>query len=460
MNSKHKIILRFFFLVLILFSFSRVCYSEGAQPGTEKPQETRLITIPEGIRILMKDSHLLKASFADDDMALAQTLMARSALLPQVSASIVESFLRYQPGAKIGGVTAPTAEKRSLSYGFAVYQTLFDFGKSLSNYRATQELFGAQKAKTESVRKLAILEFIIGYFDILESEKMIAVSQKELESLNSYLYDIEHMYQEGAAVKNDLLPAKVRLADAKQKLIANRNLRENLAARLNNMLSLPLLNKISVQDVEMEVPSVPDLDKARETASQHRPEITILSDQIKASVLTQKANNANNYPVVYAQGGYTYAQNKYQTHQDNMNFNLGASIDLFDGGLTKAEVNKERAHQMSLSEQKAKLTDDINYEIESSYIGFKDAQEKVLVAEDALKQAEENVRVTRVKYTEGIATTTDVLEAIALQTSAQTNYYTAEYELKRNYTKLMYSMGIDLALIYDTMERNGYKPQK
>jgi outer membrane protein len=90
---------------------------------------------------------------------------------------------------------------------------------------------------------------------------------------------------------------------------------------------------------------------------------------------------------------------------------------------------------------------------------LKDAGEKVLVARDALTEAEENVRVNRVKYTEGIATSTDVLEAITMQTNAQTNYYKADYELKRSYAKLMYSAGIDLPLIYEKLatEKNGAK---
>ena len=72
---------------------------------------------------------------------------------------------------------------------------------------------------------------------------------------------------------------------------------------------------------------------------------------------------------------------------------------------------------------------------------------------DALAQAEENVRFYRVKYNNGVATSTDVLEAISLQTRAQTNYYSADYELKRSHAKLMYSMVSDLTEIYKKTEK-------
>ena len=102
--------------------------------------------------------------------------------------------------------------------------------------------------------------------------------------------------------------------------------------------------------------------------------------------------------------------------------------------------------------KKGKLTEDIKFEIEDSYYGLKNACEKVQVAKEALSQADENVRFYRVKYNAGVATTTDVLEAISLQTKAQANFCTDNYEMKRSYAKLMYSMGLDLSLIYEKME--------
>jgi outer membrane protein TolC len=108
--------------------------------------------------------------------------------------------------------------------------------------------------------------------------------------------------------------------------------------------------------------------------------------------------------------------------------------------------------QNQIKEEKGKVIEDIKLEVEDSHLGLKNACEKVSVASEAIGQADENVRAFRAKYAAGVATSTDVLEAITLQTRAQTNYYGADYEMKRDYAKLMYSMGIDLALVYGTME--------
>jgi outer membrane protein TolC len=435
------------FIFLSAFLSARVCGEEPAAGSTP-----RLITISEGIAMVLKDSRLIKIARAEKDMALEDSFLARSALLPHVNASVTQVFLNHQPMAKFGPQVTPTAEKNSLSYGFDVYQTLFDFGKSLSLFKAARESVNAGGANLDAVRKIAVLEFVTGYFDLLEAQKLIEVAQKEVESLSSYLRDIEHLYEVGAAVKNDLLPAQVKLADTKQRLIASRNFREARAMRLNTILALPVREKIAVQDVEADSLSMPPMENAWETAQWQRPEIALIRDQIKASSLIERAKALENFPELFVDGGYSYSRNKFVVHQDNMFLNLGAKASVFEGGAERSQLNSERAHRRELALQRDKLMEDIQFEIEDSYLGLKDATEKVAVAKDSLAQAEENVRVNRVKFTEGSATTTDVLEAISLQTGAQTNYYNSVYEMKRNYAKLMYSMGIDLALVYDRMD--------
>lgn len=445
MRARHFLSTRYVFLCVIALVIA-IC---GVYVYAE--EEGRLITIPQGIAMVLKDSRLIKISLFDKDIALNDSLLARSALLPQVSVNLTESILRYQPKAKLGSSEAPTAEKESLSYGFAVYQTLFDFGKSFSNFKASQELQNVTNARIDGVKKLAVLEFVTAYFNLLETEKLIIVAQKEVDTLGAYVSDIGHLYDQGAATKNDVLPVKVQLADAKQKLIAIRNGRATAMLRLNNILGLPLGENIRVEDIPMDVPQGFDKENAWRNAQAERPEIKVVTDQIKASLLTEKAKAADNFPVIFAEGGYSFADNQYQVHEDNTYINFGAKANIFDGWASKAGVYKERARRRQLNEQRNKLVEDIKFEIENSHLGLVNASEKVAVSREAVAQAAENVRVSRIKYGEGAATSTDVLAAVALETNAQTNYYNADYELKRSYAKLMYSMGIDLALFYDTI---------
>jgi OMF family outer membrane factor len=92
--------------------------------------------------------------------------------------------------------------------------------------------------------------------------------------------------------------------------------------------------------------------------------------------------------------------------------------------------------------------DDIRLEVEKSYLDLKNAVEKIQVTKDAANQAEENLRIHKIRYEEGIGTSTDVVDAITLLTTAETNYYRAVYELRRAQAELQYAMGWDLVSTY------------
>ena len=441
-------------VVVIIFTLSSSSNSYGSEILTgQAEKDVRSLTISDGISIVLKDSRLINIEISDKDMSFEDTLIALSPLLPHLSMGMVKTYNQYTPAMIFGANDIPMGNKDPLTAGIDIYQTLFDFGKSISSYKASTESFHARKAKVESVKRAVTLEFITTYFNLLETEKMITVAEKEVDSLTAYLDDMTHLYEQGVIVKNDLLPARVKLADAKQKFIAAGNRREVVAAGLSTILTLPLTENIIVSDINSSIPSLPDLTDAWKAAEANRPEILFYNSQLKSSALRENAKTVENLPTVFVNAGYAYAQNKYMVHEDGAYIKLGAKMDLYNGGVTGTEIMQERYQHTKLLEQKSKLIDDIRYEVKDSCLGVKDAIEKLAVARDALAQAEENVRFYRVKYNNGVATSTDVLEAISLQTRAQTNYYGADYELKRSYAKLIYSMGSDLTTIYKKTER-------
>jgi outer membrane protein TolC len=141
--------------------------------------------------MLHEDSRLVKIEQDNADMSFEDTIRALSPLLPHISANASKTYYKDQVAIVIAGGSVPTGEREPMAWGADIYQTLFDFGKSVSNYKASTEAFGAGKAKVDSVRRTVVLEFIIAYFDVLESEKMISVAQTETETLESYLAHME-----------------------------------------------------------------------------------------------------------------------------------------------------------------------------------------------------------------------------------------------------------------------------
>ena len=400
------------------------------------------------MRSTTDNNRLIKIASLNKDIASADTLVAKSKLLPSINTSFSQTFLSHQPGAVFNSQSAFLSEKDFLSYGINVYQTIYDFGGNISLYKASKTSLDVTKLDLERIKNLVALDFINAYFDLLETEKMILVAQKEVERFESHLKVAENLYAEGVITKNDLLQAEVMLSDAKQRLLTIQNMRFINAARINNILVRPINAELQVVDVPMNVPESIELEKAWETAVKERREIKIIDSELNILDLQETIAKSEYYPKLFAQGGYNFTENRYQFPEGNWSLILGINLNLFSGGSTKAEVSKVTYKLEQLLEQKRKLIDDIKLEVGKSHIDLKNASEKIQVTKDASNQAEENLRINKIRYEEGLGTSTDVIDAITLLSTAETNYYRAVYEFRRAQAGLKYAMGLDLVSVY------------
>jgi len=426
-------------LALFVLSFFSNCFAEDI---------AGIITISEGLRLATDNNRLIKIASFNKDIASTDTLVAKSKLLPSLNASFSQTYLAHQPGTVFGSQTAFLSQKDYLSYGINLYQTIYDFRANVSRYEASKTVLDVTKLDIVRIRNLVALDFINTYFDLLETEKMILVAQKEVERFEEHLKVAQSLYTEGVITKNDLLQAEVMLSDARQRLLTMKNMRSTNASKMNNILARPINAEVRVIDVPMDVSEALELEKAWKTAETERSEIMIIDHELKILDLQETATKSEYYPKLFAQGGYNFTENRYQFPQGNWSMVLGMNVNLFSGGSTKAEVSKVIYRREQLLEQKRKLVDDIELEVEKSYLDLKNAIEKIQVTKDAASQAEENLRIHKIRYEEGIATSTDVVDAITLLTTAETNYHRAVYELRRAQAELQYAIGLDLVSMY------------
>lgn len=326
---------------------------------------------------------------------------------------------------------------------------LWDFKGTLSIYKASKKIQETRQLEYKRTKNYVALLFALGYFDLLESEKMITVAEKETEMLDAHLAMAKNLYHEGVITKNDLLQADVRLSDARQKLLTAKNIRKITASRLNTMLSRPLSSSLDAEEIAGPIagPMI-DLEKAMDKAEKDRYEIRMVDVALEAVTLEATAKRSEYYPRFFVEGGYNYLRNKYALYDGSWSVMGGMSINLFSGGATQAGLDKIKREKDKLTIERRKLIEDIRFEVERYYLELDNAREKVKVTKDATSQAQENLRINKVKYAEGEGKATDVIDAITLLTVAETNHYRSQYELLRAEASLMYAMGRDLVEVY------------
>ncbi len=83
-----------------------------------------------------------------------------------------------------------------------------------------------------------------------------------------------------------------------------------------------------------------------------------------------------------------------------------------------------------------------------AYLDLESSAKKIDVAKISTAQAEENLRLQRLHYQEGVATATDVLNAVTLLSTAESNSWRKLYGFERAGACLVYAMGQDLMTVY------------
>ncbi|MDA8169521.1 MAG: TolC family protein [Nitrospiraceae bacterium] len=412
---------------------------------------SEVLTISEGLKLATRDNRLVKIARDEEKIARSDTRMARAPMLPSVNAAYDQTFLASEPKAVFGPLTVPTSQKDFYALSVNVQQTLWDFKGNASRYGASKMVLESKKYDTSRIRNLVALNFTLAYLDLLESERLVQVAQDEVNRLESHLKDAENLYNQGVITKNDLLQAQVRISDAKQRLVNAKNVRDVNASSVNNLISRPLTTEFQAVDVS-ETPllpeTVPDIGSAWKSAEQDRPELKIVDATLKSLNLQRESVRADYFPKFFASGGYGYTQNRFMTPNGNWSLILGMRFNIFNGGATTAEISKIHGQQQQLLEQRDKIADDIRLEVQRYMLNLQSARDRVAVTKGAVEQAKENARINRVKYTEGVGTATDVLDALTLLTVAETNHFTALYDLRKAEAGVLYSEGKDLSEVY------------
>ena len=437
-----KLHMIFFVVGLLLFTSNYSILAEGPP----------VITLQEGLKIVTKESRVVKIAKFQEEISESDSHIVRSALFPIINASAVHTSLSNQPALVYNGVAIPSSDQRYLSYGISIQQLLFDFRGSLSRYEASQMLLEAKKLESAEVRNSIAFQFILAFYDFLESQYLVETAKQEIDRLESHLRDANSRFKSGVITRNDLLQAQVRLSDARQKLLSAENLKSVQAARINNLLLKPLQEKFQAMEGEktVEPPTALELDDAWKKAAIQRLEIRIVDATIKSIDYERIYHQAGFFPKIYVKGANEYMENSYLLHEHSWSLMVGMDINLFEGGKSMAELQKNKIRKKQLLEQRARLSDEIKLELQSRILDQQNAYARIVANKDAVSQGRENLRINQNRYKAGEGTATEVLDAVSLLTIAETNHVRSLYDYRKSEAAVHYAMGEDLLDVYGT----------
>ena len=131
-----------------------------------------------------------------------------------------------------------------------------------------------------------------------------------------------------------------------------------------------------------------------------------------------------------------------RSHEPNAwDVTVAAQWNVFEWGATRDEVQSSRADLSKARLALVQVRDAVRLEVKQNYLALTAAEQNIRVAEKAREQAKENYRMSEERYREQVATSTEVMDAETLLTSALNNYYGALYQYNLAWASLERAMG-------------------
>ncbi|MCX7780163.1 MAG: TolC family protein [Negativicutes bacterium] len=387
------------------------------------------LSLAESVALALRNNPAVKIAEAEKAKAKGSLTEQRGGLLrPTIDFS--HSEIETKTGAGEGS-------KNTLSLGLPLYTGGAKEGAiEQAKINAAKAAIGVEKT-----RQQVKLDATAAYFGLLQARNLVQLNQESVDRLAAHLKNVKLQYEVGTVAKTDVLRSEVELANAEQNLIKAQNAYNLAVAKLNNVAGMPLDTAIAVKEELQYVPYTLTLEDSIKYALVKRPDVLQADLGVDAAKEGRRIAKSGHMPKLTLGG--TQSWNDIPGANDSdWSVNLTASINVFDSAVTHGKVKQAEASLEQAAEQARQTKDAVQLEVRSEYLNMKEAEKRIETSKVAVDKAEEDYKIAQVRYTAGVGTNLDVMDAQVALTQAKTNYVQALYDYNTSKAKLEKAMGV------------------
>jgi len=338
---------------------------------------------------------------------------------------------------------AATPKVNQLMFGQAsVSMPLFSGFKLRNSIKASESQYKAELANASYTKEETAMKVVSYYADLYKAQKSVELFKESLKSGQQRVTDFTAMEQNGIIARNDLLKAQLQVSKYQLSLDdAEKNVRL-INYYLVTLLKLSPETQISVSPESIQNDLFSFNVQTEAEALQSRKDMEALSHLENASKSEIKVAQSGYYPALSLTGGYVAMDIQNVVRVENaMNVGVGLSYNLSSIFKNGKEVKAAKSRAQEVEQQKAILTDRIKEQIMEAKESYDLSMKQDKVYTEAVGQADENYRIVKDKYDNGLSDTNDLLEADVEDLSAKINLAYAKANVVLKYYELLDASG-------------------
>lgn len=393
-------------------------------------------TLQEAWRIATAKDLSIEAAEIRVDAAEMELAAAKGGRWPTLLASASSTQFNETPAFDFSSAGLPGqlplfSGSSQLMADARVTWPIFTSGMISNSIQAAKSRVDAQRLQAQAHAQDVRLKVAAAFVGVLRANSALRVADSQVRSLSQHVRDVENMFSTGAVAKNDLLAAQLSLANARQHQLQAQNSVDLTVAIYNKALGRPLTEAVSLDEKLPELDSRLDADSLpslTQIAFLRRRELGSLRSAAEAVGALAESTRAQSRPQLAIVGGYTLLENDFLNREDFWSIGVGLRWAIFDTNQSRNKASALSLQSSALYREHRDLQLEVELQVRSAWLHLNETIARIELADRAVAQADENLRVVRDRYRNGEGTNTEVLDAEGLRTSSRSNYDNAQYD--------------------------------
>lgn len=415
--------------------------SLGREPNEAVPCMTLAQAVEEGVA----RNPRLRVFAAQASAARAGEKIAFAPFLPNIG------FSYHFSGYTIPVLPAATFVPATISGGafgislteFGLQWMLHDFGRTAGRYSQSLSHTAIADLQVERARQTIAYEVAVHGLGLLSAQATLTVREQSLHLAEEIRRDTLNRLNVGVAENEDLLRADVEVTARQADLVVARQLVADARIQLNLSMGRLSTSPVDICPIQSEPSFERTIEGELDRAVAERLELQVAREMVAVATQGERIARADFLPRIYVRGTLVRVDSTERLEGSLASGSLHFDQALFAGGGRSGERQKQGAHVEEAVAQAQVVLDHVSAEVNLAYQAIASARERIRLGRVAVTDATETFRLMRVRYDNGNASPTDIVDAQTAFTTAKMRLVAARYDYLEALARLEYAVGSD-----------------
>lgn len=377
---------------------------------------TQPLTLKDAINIALQNNRDVQAArlAVIRDQAAIREAQAGKAVQVGLTGTVQNQGAPVLTGTKVPQNALGDDSNTEVQGGLQATYNILDAGRNNGLIRAAEEQVKFDRLDLVRVEQLTKGNIITAYYDLQQADSLSIINQAAVTDATRSLSDAQLQEKAGVGTKFDILRAEVQLATATQDLENSKSQQATARKRIAQVLSVDENTEYKAADSVRELGAWGyKLEDSIVLAFKNRPELQQQLVRRSISEQQQFVASAADAPQVNLFANYNVGKSisTFLAGQDGYSVGARLSWSFWDGGAAGARSSQQKVAQEISENQFTSVRNQVRFEVEQAYNSLGSSKKNIATSTQALKQAEESLKLARLRFQAGVGTQTDVIQS-------------------------------------------------